>query len=251
MTNFNLPRKERERLEREERLLDAAQDLMTRKGYLGLTMDELAQRTEWSKGTLFNHFRTKEDLLLGLVARSMRLRADLMERALTFQGRPRERLTAVGVADLLFTHQNPGHFQVELLVKTHSLWDKGSEERQESLMASEHRCHTTAVTIINEAIATGDLDLAPRGLTPAEVSFGLWTMFLGVHTLLCSAESLNQFGIDRPYASLFRNAQVYLDGLGWRPLYSEWDYQATYRRILDELFPDKANSGGFLPVFGL
>jgi hypothetical protein len=28
-----------------------------------------------------------------------------------------------------------------------------------------------------------------------------------------------------------------MDGFGWRPLSSEWDYRSTMRRIHEELFP--------------
>jgi hypothetical protein len=32
------------------------------------------------------------------------------------------------------------------------------------------------------------------------------------------------------------NLQAFLDGLGWRPLSTEWDYEATAQRVLSEVF---------------
>ena len=34
-----------------------------------------------------------------------------------------------------------------------------------------------------------------------------------------------------------RLGSAFLDGLGWRPLSSEWDYRRTLQRVYTEVFP--------------
>ncbi|GIV59650.1 MAG: hypothetical protein KatS3mg043_0739 [Rhodothermaceae bacterium] len=51
-----LPRRERERLMRRRAMLEAARAVFAEKGYLQATVDEIAQRAEFGKGTLYNYF---------------------------------------------------------------------------------------------------------------------------------------------------------------------------------------------------
>ena len=56
-------RRLRERQERERLIIEHADDLLRQHGFLGLNLDELAERVEYSKATLYNHFDSKEDLV--------------------------------------------------------------------------------------------------------------------------------------------------------------------------------------------
>ena len=63
-TNGKLSRRERERLMRRQEILEAAQAVFAEKGYTHATLDEIAQRAEYGKGTLYNYFEGgKEDIL--------------------------------------------------------------------------------------------------------------------------------------------------------------------------------------------
>jgi AcrR family transcriptional regulator len=62
-----------------EGLLDGALSAIERVGVRRLTMSAVSQRAGVAKATLYNHFRTKDDLLAALVDREVR---DVAERAL-------------------------------------------------------------------------------------------------------------------------------------------------------------------------
>ena len=65
-----LPRRDRERLARRGEMLDAALAVFAEKGYDGATLDEVAERAEYGKGTLYNYFPGgKEALFLALFER--------------------------------------------------------------------------------------------------------------------------------------------------------------------------------------
>ena len=55
-------RKEREKEHRREEILAAAQAVFFEKGLQNSTMDEIAERAELSKGTLYLYYKSKEDL---------------------------------------------------------------------------------------------------------------------------------------------------------------------------------------------
>ena len=52
--------------------------------------------------------------------------------------------------------------------------------------------------------------------------------------------------VDDAIGTLQRNARVFLDGFGWRPLSTEVDYTAARERTLTELFAAEAQAAGLL-----
>ena len=52
-----------------------------------------------------------------------------------------------------------------------------------------------------------------------------------------------------PIANLNHHIQFLLDGYGWKPLSTEFDYLATRQRVLDEVFPGRTYvANAFLSV---
>jgi len=236
-------RKQREIEAREVLILSVASRLLGEHGYLGLTMDQIAAATEYSKGTIYNHFASKEEVLLALVTETAKLRVAWFERAATFKGSPRERMTAVGVSLELFARLYPEHFTVEQIVTADSIREKIAPEGQDRLEACEQGCMNAVIGIVRDALANGDLEL-PEGTTPASLCFGLWTSSYGGLSLLKGKPALENLGITDPLAALRRNQQALMDGHGWKPLTHEWDYAATGERALNEVFPDEARQAG-------
>ena len=63
----SLSRRERERQMRRRAMLDAARTVFAEKGYADATLDEIAERAEFGKGTLYNYFEGgKEELLFAV-----------------------------------------------------------------------------------------------------------------------------------------------------------------------------------------
>jgi len=57
-------RRERQSLERRERLFRAALDLFARKGFAETTVEDITNAADLGKGTFFNYFPSKEHILL-------------------------------------------------------------------------------------------------------------------------------------------------------------------------------------------
>lgn len=62
MANARLTRKERERQRRKEDILVAASNLFSTKGFHNVSMQEIANASEFAVGTLYNFFKSKEAL---------------------------------------------------------------------------------------------------------------------------------------------------------------------------------------------
>jgi AcrR family transcriptional regulator len=59
-------RRERQKQEREARILSAARRLFDRHGYVNTSMEEVAARAGLAVGTLYNYFSSKDQLLLAI-----------------------------------------------------------------------------------------------------------------------------------------------------------------------------------------
>ena len=231
---------ERRRLrveERDRRILDAAREHLLRDGYHGLSMDAIAESIQYSRAVVYQHYKSKEDVLVALAAQTGERRVEYFERASAFKGRTRERMVAVGEAVVHFAMKYPSHFKTEHIIHTSSVRSKCSLENKLRLAMCEERCPEIVGGIVRDAVDKGDLAL-PKGLAPEQVVFGLWSMYFGGLFLISSDIDLDARGFAAPLEALRRGAAAMLDGIGWRPLSSEWDYDATRERIVKEVLRD-------------
>lgn len=229
-------RKKRQIEEREELILDVARTLLVERGYRGLNMDRIAESVEYSKGTVYQHFTCKEDLVIALSIQTMAKREEFFRRAAQFVGRTRERIVAVGVAEDLFVRIYPYHFRSEQIVRMTSLREKTTPTRNDALDACESRCLAIVTQIVRDAIDQGDVSLS-NGMSPEDLCFGLWSMTTGAHTFMASEIPLGKIGVRDASRALRYSTQYLLDGLHWKPMMRELDIGATVARIREEIFP--------------
>jgi len=67
MTGTGLSRKERENLQHKEEILAVALKLFSDKGFYNVSMNEMAEESEFSVGTLYKFFDSKESLFSALI----------------------------------------------------------------------------------------------------------------------------------------------------------------------------------------
>jgi AcrR family transcriptional regulator len=229
-------RKERERAVREELILNHAQRILLREGFQNLHLDQLAEAIEYSKGTLYLHFKTKEDIALAVVTRALKERADFLERALQFQGGSRERVRAIGFACCHFANVYPDYYNVEMMLKSHSFWEKADEVRQRQYGMQGGRCFRTIHRVVTEGLQSGDLSQGK--LSSEHIVFCIVSTTIGSHIMGRNTHAMMMAGIEDPLKALCDNVDVLLDGLGWKPLTGDLNHDEVDRRIKKELFPE-------------
>jgi TetR/AcrR family transcriptional regulator len=75
-----LSRREREKLRQRQEILDAALELFSESGYHNVSMNEIAEKSEFAVGTLYKFFSSKEDIYKSLmVENSNRFFSALMD----------------------------------------------------------------------------------------------------------------------------------------------------------------------------
>lgn len=84
--------KERQRQEREQFILQAAENVLMENGYHHTSMDEIAAKVGIAKGTLYLHFKRKDELVFALVEPKLHSFLKTVEEAKAYQGSSREKL---------------------------------------------------------------------------------------------------------------------------------------------------------------
>jgi TetR/AcrR family transcriptional regulator, repressor of fatR-cypB operon len=62
-----LTRKDREKIVRQQEILHAARELFSQKGFHETTLEQVAHYAQFGKGTIYNYFRSKEELLYAII----------------------------------------------------------------------------------------------------------------------------------------------------------------------------------------
>jgi TetR/AcrR family transcriptional regulator, repressor of fatR-cypB operon len=101
-------RKERERLLRRHEILFAARAVFAEKGYANATLDEIAERAEFAKGTLYNYFDSKERLFDAMVAEILDDMTEIAEHAIAEGGGVRQQFYhyATHIIDYYKAHED-------------------------------------------------------------------------------------------------------------------------------------------------
>jgi AcrR family transcriptional regulator len=111
-------RRQRERTQVREKILDAALETFAKEGVEGVTMRALADAIEYSPPVLYAHFRDKNALIQELCYRQLRSLAKAFANFGALE--PVERLRRIGYVYSDFAVDNPSHFRF-LFLTAHSL----------------------------------------------------------------------------------------------------------------------------------
>ena len=239
-------RKQREIEEREAKILEVARRILASEGYIKLNMDRIAAEIEYAKGTVYQHFRNKEDIIVALDIEGHKVMAELFRMAASFEGTPRHRMTAIGVASNLKNQLYPDHLQIDRITSNPAIFEKATEERQEQLRETEGACMAVLLELVCEAVDRKDLCL-PEATAPGDLVFGLWAMSSGAYDIISTGIPLADHGVANPMAALWHNFTMLLDGYGWKPLSHEEDYVDARRRAWTEIFA--AEYGAYEPTW--
>jgi AcrR family transcriptional regulator len=158
-----MPRGEFDRSERRARtraqLLDAAARVYARRGFDGATLDEVAEEAGFTKGAVYDHFGSKEKLLIALL--DEHLSAQIAEQQALFdparETRERPRAGADRWMDEL--EENPDAFRLFVEVWVHAQRDA---ELRDRLVAGMDAWRTTFRDFATARSEHGDLADVPE-----------------------------------------------------------------------------------------
>ena len=197
-------RRERERVDTREKILEAARDLFVQEGYDGVSMRKVAEKIEYSPTAIYVHFANKEELFRELCLQDFaRLTQTL--RSATLPDDLRDRLKHFGRLYIEFGRQYPNHYRL-MFMTPHPPWEPDERDRQ---MRGNPEVHAYAFVkqTVQQAIDAG---IFREGIDDAElISQTLWAGVHGVISLHIAKH--DDFWVD--WRPLEKAVELMLDAL--------------------------------------
>ncbi len=232
-----MTRKQREVADRHDLFLTIAREMMHREGFHHMSMDRVAESAEFSKGTIYQHFSCKEEMLIQLCIRSLTRLLNLGHLAERFDGNHRERLLAFSFAHDIWQRYEPNDIGMMHNLHTDGVMQKVSPESRMQHDALELGIVNLVGGIVQCAKDAGDLP--DNSLNAPEIVFGIWSMYHGGQLLRSYDFPLSRFGIHNPGGTITTMTQVALNGLGWTPLMDEAATNALLDTFQNNYFKDE------------
>lgn len=104
-------RKEREKERKRQNMLQAAEKLILEKGLDQLNMDEVADRAEVSKGSLYLYFHNKTDLVLGICNKATSMLHQEFSKVLSMDVSGFEMVYTIGATFIKFANSHPEFYR--------------------------------------------------------------------------------------------------------------------------------------------
>jgi len=105
-------RKEREKEQRRNDIINAAEKQFFSRGYDNVSMDDIAKEVELNKATLYLYFKNKEALFFAIVLRGVRILNSMVKENAAKAGTGSEKLWEIGHAYFSFVKRYPDYNRI-------------------------------------------------------------------------------------------------------------------------------------------
>lgn len=121
-------RREREKSETRDKILDAARELFVTEGYEGVSMRKVAEKIEYSPTAIYVHFADKNELFRELCHQDYARLAEVFQSSVMSTD-PIERLKQIGAIYIDFGVRYPNHYKF-MFMTTHPEHELDDEDRE-------------------------------------------------------------------------------------------------------------------------
>lgn len=207
-------RRERERVELTERIMDAAREMFVCNGYEAVTLRRIALAIEYSPAAIYQYFRDKKALVQAIIRKdSEDLRQHLME-CLTLKD-PVEQVVEMARRYVNWGASHPNHYRLMLMSPPEwSETDRVLREQAKGYLPLEQEVLSVLYLAVQEAMRRGRL--RSKYSDPALVAATLWAGVHGVVLLEIGMTAKNRAsmgGKDTSFEARFDTLkEVFLDG---------------------------------------
>lgn len=120
-------RREREKQLRRREIIQAALKIFAQKGYKATTLDEIAEKSEFGKGTIYNYFSSKEEIYKEIITSAIEQHQIIIrkidEETATLHDFVEELLASL----IRFSHENKESFLLLLFTEIHQSFTASTE----------------------------------------------------------------------------------------------------------------------------
>ncbi len=170
-------RKEREKEQRRNLIIDAAQKVIFRKGLENTTIEDIAAEAEFAKGTLYLYFKNKEAIHYEINKRGARLLDERLKAMIHESKNGLENIISLGWEFVKFAREEQGFFHLFLFFHSIDFRDIDiTSSGMEDFIINDSP-FKTFIDLVGKGIKDGSV----RNDLPAlELATSLWSTMMGL-----------------------------------------------------------------------
>lgn len=194
-------RKQREKEEMRELILDAARTIFLQKGYHDTSIRNIAEKIEYSPGTIYLYFKEKDEIFHALHEEGFRKMTSMM-LPLQFVEDPFQRLKALGRVYMDFAENNKDFYdlmfimQAPMNMEAEDCWEEGDQ----------------ALNFLKNVIRDCQVKGHFEGQDVEDLSFIIWSAMHGMCALYCR-ERCNAYDNQEPKKLMDNGYKVFIQML--------------------------------------
>ncbi len=170
-------RKEREKLQRKNEIIEAAEKVFFSRGIEKATMDEVAEEAELSKGTLYLYFKSKEDLHMSVALKAISLLGEMTRGIRELKETAIDKLVSMGRACISFAESHPDHMRAIITLEGFELHHISYSVSEMQEMIYQDSPVGMVIEIVKQGVEEGSI----RSDIPAElIGHTLWMQLISV-----------------------------------------------------------------------
>ncbi|MRR09011.1 TetR/AcrR family transcriptional regulator [bacterium] len=190
-----LSRKDRERQAKRQDILKAARVVFAEKGLHAATLDEIAEKAEFAKGTLYTYFQNKEDLFVSMLEQEILDFHEELKQVLARDLPPAEILSQLVRAMMAAFDQNMDLMRLLSQERSALATCRGGDQMEARFLPHFHRLNAAVASLVRRGIAQG----AFRRVDPERAATAVFNLCHGA----AMASYLNKKRIDSPEEAAF------------------------------------------------
>lgn len=148
-------RRQQEKQDRHDAILDAAEVVFRQQGYHRTSMDDIAREASVSRALLYVYFTDKAAIQRGIMLRAAEQLRERFREALASQKTGREQIRAMGRSYYRFFLEEPNYFAA--LTEATTAMQEAGEEEANTMVCSEQATMTMMVDALKNGLNDGTL----------------------------------------------------------------------------------------------
>jgi AcrR family transcriptional regulator len=180
-------RKEREKQQRREEIVQAAEKVFFSRGFEKSTMDDIAEQAELSKGTLYLYFKSKEDLHMAVAREAIKLLNSITGTANEVRGNALEKLVHMGRECIGFSNSHPDHMKAIMTLEGFELQSISYTVEEIQDMIYRESPVGMVIQIVEQGVRE---KLIRSDIPPPLIAHTLWMQVLSVIRFVMMKKSL-------------------------------------------------------------
>ena len=165
-------RKGREKEQRREEIINAAQKVFFEKGLQVATMDDIADAAELSKGTLYLYYKSKEDLYLAVMMRGIEILHTMFTEAVSTSAPTVLQIRKLGQTYYEFFKQHRNYFRMFYFFQNPQFHTQVSGEMMLCCSEENQKVWKVVFDTIARGIQEGEIR---SDISPVEIALILWS----------------------------------------------------------------------------